>query len=110
MRLLAPRQLKPWHLLLIIAICLLVHPIRFSELVITSEGLDDQDILNELQSNWPLAAADAYQEPCLVQMDRLKEWIHPSFAKNYTTTTNQVYSFNQGRWRPNHCHPKYDSK
>jgi len=83
----------------------LLHPMRFSETVIKIGGLKAHDILRELQTNNIAPSKDPYQEKCEVDMDYLKHWKQPSS----TLEDQDLPLVKGGRWKPEHCQPRFDS-
>ena len=84
----------------------LLHPMRFSETVIKIGGLKANDILKELQTNNIAPSKDPYQEKCEVNMDYLRHWKPPSS----TLEVQDLPLVKGGRWKPEHCQPRFDSK
>ena len=84
----------------------LLHPMRFSETVIKIGGLKANDILKELQTNNIAPSKDPYQEKCEVDMDYLRHWKQPSS----TLEDQDLPLVKGGRWKPEHCQPRFDSK
>jgi len=91
------------RLFLWIIIALLFHPERFSEPVIRINGLKANDILKELQTNNIMSSTEPFQDKCEVNIDVLGEWQLSSLEEHVTPIVKG------GRWKPEQCHPQFDS-